>query len=204
MKGRALTLPQPTLSLEQILLLPDTRIVCTAVLPQGPNPSLLDLRSTSDFWRPSQVRCLHNSFMRLSCCAQVNMLGATTYSPLQICYVTPRRLESLDPTRVHTVGCSMAVSDGSSGSLQECLRYSLHHQAMALWNICSSKNRFHSSLWVVLCLECSFFISSRNSWDWRAQSATHLGQPVLWTYFFACFPRMVKLSWYKVINFSIL
>ena len=93
--------------------------------------------------RPAWVRHLESSlcssFMTSSGCACVNMLGATTYLPLYIHSVTSRRLVSLASTRVHTLWCSMAASDGSDsrGSPWEHLWHSLCYMAVAFWNICS-------------------------------------------------------------------
>ena len=60
-------------------------------------------------------------------------------------------------------------------------------------NIHPGKNRLHSCLWAVFHPGCYFFISPRNNWDWRTQSATLLEQPVLWVNSFIRFHSIAKL-----------
>ena len=105
-----------------------------------------------------------------------------------------RRSESLDPARVCALRCSRAVSVGSSGIPWECLWCSLCCIAAALWNIHSSKNWLHSCLQMVFHPGHSFFISSRNNWDWRAQSATHFGKPVFLVKLLCMFSQYWKIA----------
>ena len=62
----ALMPPHLLLPLEWVLFLPEW-IICSAVLPQGPDPPPPDIRSTSGFWKAIQLAPFHLVVQLWSC-----------------------------------------------------------------------------------------------------------------------------------------